>query len=535
MKANLTPPARVAADDEPKDARVNVGPHLYPENYDHFHRTEYRLDTPHKEIVLSQMDYERFREFVLETIGLDYPEDKRYLLGWGLDKVMEATACASLDDLYSLLRAASPTSVIWDRLVSALTVGETYFFRNSYHFDALAKHILPDIMSRREHSSRRIRIWSAGCATGEEPYSVAMLLRELIPHLESWNILILATDINREALRKAKEGVYAAWSFRGVDKRVQDAYFQPDDQKQFAIADEVKRMVTFEHLNLVTDPYPSLANNTNAMDVILCRNVTIYFKAEVTRKVLANLHASLTDGGWLIPGAAEPNMVFYSEFEPRNFPGTTVYQKPATSKRMPSSIWAFQPAAIAAAPVAAPLPGKPAARTTEPPPVKLPPARDAYQVALELVRAGKIDEALAKLYEKLDQDANFVPTYYALGKIYANKGNLEQAQSWCEKAIKKDKLHPEPYYTLSLVYEQNGLIEMAMDALKKAIYLDRNFIMAHYNLAQLYQCQGDEASARKSLENAARLLQAQPREAKVPEGDGMAAGRLLELIQSELT
>ena len=122
-----------------------------------------------------------------------------------------------------------------------------------------------------------------------------------------------------------------------------------------------------------------------------------------------------------------------------------------------------------------------------------------------------------------------------LGKIYANKGNLEQAQSWCEKAIKKDKLHPEPYYTLSLVYEQNGLIEMAMDALKKAIYLDRNFIMAHYNLAQLYQCQGDEAAARKSLENAARLLQAQPREAAVPEGDGMAAGRLLELIQSELT
>ena len=163
-----------------------------------------------KELSLTPSDYMRFRDFILEKIGLDYQEDKRRMLGRGLAETIEATSCAGLDDLYALLWRSSVTSRPWDQLVSALTVGETYFFRNSSHFDALSKHILPQIIAQREHSSRRIRIWSAGCSTGEEPYSIAMLLHEMLPRPESWNILILATDINRDALRKSQEGLYGA-------------------------------------------------------------------------------------------------------------------------------------------------------------------------------------------------------------------------------------------------------------------------------------------------------------------------------------
>ncbi len=515
-----------------------------------------------KELLLTQADYARFRDFILEKIGLDYQEDKRRMLSRGLAEAMEATDCADLDDLYALLWRSSVTSRPWDQLVSALTVGETYFFRNSSHFDALSKHILPQIIAQREHSSRRIRIWSAGCSTGEEPYSVAILLREMLPRPESWNILILATDINRDALRKSQEGLYGAWSFRGVEKRIQDTYFRLEN-RQFVIAENIKRMVNFDYLNLVGDPYPSMTNNTNAMDVILCRNVTIYFSPEVTIQVVKRFHSCLTDGGWLIPGPSEPNMVFYGDYESRNFPGTVVYQKPAEPAVKPSpAFMPYTPPFVIETPTFMPSPTLAKARAPEPPPLKgtsdtlegcpggktaaqpkatvpkvaAPQAAaiDAYQEALGLLQAGQADEAMVKLYEKLDQDATFVPTYYTLGKIFANKGNLEEAQHWCERAIKSDKLHPEPYYTLSLVYQQHGLLDMAIDALKKAIYLDRAFVLAHYHLAQIYQHQGDKVMARRSLQNVQRLLEGKPCEELVPEGDGLVVGRLLELVENEL-
>lgn len=155
----------------------------------------------------AQMDYQRFRDLVLERSGLHFSADKRQALRRGLTEALAASPCTSLDEYYELLRSSPSSHCEWGRALSALTVGETYFLRNKGHFNALTKHILPEIIARREHSSRRIRIWSAGCATGEEPYSVAIALRELIPSLESWNILILATDINRDALRKAREGM----------------------------------------------------------------------------------------------------------------------------------------------------------------------------------------------------------------------------------------------------------------------------------------------------------------------------------------
>jgi chemotaxis protein methyltransferase CheR len=454
---------------------------------------------------LTQSEYERFRDFVLAKTGLYFAEENRHLLERGLAAVMASTACGSLDQLYALLQNSSSTSPLWDTLTSALTVGETYFFRNLSHFNLLAQHILPEFMARGSHASRRLRIWSAGCASGEEPYSVAILLRELTPNLDSWNISILATDINREALRKAQAGVYGAWSFRGVEPRIRDAYFRPDG-KQYVIADSIKRMVTFEYLNLVSDPFPSLATNTNAMDVILCRNVTIYFSAQVTAEVLRRFHACLTDGGWLIPGPSEPNLIFYGDFEPRNLRGAVVYQKPAAPRPQPEPI---------EAPESQPTP-------------------DAYVLALSLLEAGQTDEAMIQLHRRLDQDANFAPACAALGKLYANTGNLDKAQHWCERAIQIDRLRPEPYYTLSMIYEQHGLFDLALEALKKAIYLNRDFALAHFNLGQIYLRRGENHLAHKSFDNARRLLLDRPRDEPVLAGDGLVAGRLMELAEGAL-
>ena len=528
------------------NSRVDERFSLTLPNHDGLHRSEYRVPSGLKQLDLSPAEYERFRAFALDKIGLDYPEDKKSILSRGLAEVMEIAQVTSLDQLYVLLTQSSSTSALWDLMISALTVGETYFFRNSNQFDALTREILPAIVRQREHLNRRIRIWSAGCATGEEPYSIAIALRELIPQIESWNILIIATDINRDALRRAEEGVYGAWSFRGVEKRIQDTYFRMTGDKQFTLANEIKQMITFEYLNLAADTFPSLTNNTNAMDVIFCRNVTIYFTAEVTQKLIRNFSSCLVDGGWLIPGPSEPNLVFYTDFESTNLPGTVIYRKPAAPAPKPALTFALapQPAAAPVAPATPVLPRAPIPLMQEPPKpapapqgsLKYTPARpvDAYQAALELMHKGQTEQALIKLYEKLDQNPSFAPTYCLLGKIYANKGNLEQAEHWCQQAIQREKLHPEPYYTLSMLYQQHGLLDMALEMLKKTIYLDRNFVLAHYNLAQIYQHQGEKDQARKALLNVQRLLAGKPRDEAVPEGDGLTVGRLLELVASQL-
>jgi chemotaxis protein methyltransferase CheR len=465
-----------------------------------------------RELNLTQADYKRFRDLVLERSGLYFPEARERSLRRGLGEALEASSCTGLDEYYRLLQYSPSNSSEWDNLVSALTVGETYFFRNKGHFDALAEHILPELIARWERRNRRIRIWSAGCATGEEPYSIAMLLRELIPRPESWNILILATDINREALRQARQGVYGAWSFRGVEKRIQDRYFGLDGDKRFAISDDVKRMVTFDYLNLVDDQYPSLANNTNSMDVILCRNVTIYFNSEVTQQVVNKFYRCLTNGGRLIVGSAEPNLEFYREFEPENFPGTVVYRKPVAAEAEKEPVFVFEPQK----------------------PVEKPPPADPYEEALALLQAGRVDEALTELYEKLDQDPGFVPTYYTLGRVYANKGDLAEAQNWCERAIRKDKLQAEPYLILAMIYQQFGLLEMAVDTLKKTLYLEPTLALAHYNLANIYRLQGNTELARRSYQNVQRLLKDRPSDELIPQGDGLTARRLLQLVKMAL-
>ena len=506
----------------------NVSAPLYPSSYDSLHRQEFR--SPPMDVVLSQANYERFRAFVLEHLGLDFTEDKRAMLGTGLAQVMALTGCSTLNELYKRLET-STSNDIWDKVISALTVGETYFFRNTSHFDALYQNILPELVARRANGTRRIRIWSAGCATGEEPYSIAIALKEAIPDLINWNILILATDINREALRKAQVGRYNSWSFRGVAKRVQDAYFRQSGN-QFVISDDIKRMVEFDYLNLVADPYPSLTNNTNAMDIIFCRNVTIYFSGETTQRVVQQFHACLLDDGWLIPGSSEPNLLLYNDFRPRNYPGTVVYQKSAVAQ--PAAQSEPTPVVVYTTPSAPRVP-QPVAPVQAPKLVAKPTAvPDLYHQAIDLAKQGHVERAMLKLNEKIARDMNFAPAHVALGKIHANQGNLDQARACCERAIHIDKLHPEPYYTLSLIYQQNGSLEQAVDMLKKTIYLDRQFALAHYNLAQIYYRQNERELARKSLQNVQRLLADKPRDELVPEGDGLIVGRLLELVMRQL-
>jgi chemotaxis protein methyltransferase CheR len=273
----------------------------------------------------SQLDdilYARFRDLLRERCGLDYPERKRADLAHGLRQTLAASKHPDLAALYEDAAAGGPG---WEAIVAHLTVGETYFFRNAPQFEALRQHILPELIQRRQ-ATRHLRIWSAGCATGEEPYSIAMTLTDLLPVDELWQASILATDINPLFLARARDGLYSNWSFRETPDAVRERFFTPE-QNRWRLHPAIRQMVTFARLNLAEPCFPAILNGTYAQDIILCRNVTIYFDEATTRQLIERFHGALLPGGWLIVGHAEPQASAFPQLELHNFPQTVVYRK----------------------------------------------------------------------------------------------------------------------------------------------------------------------------------------------------------------
>lgn len=539
-------------------------------------------------------DYLRFRALVLESSGLHFPEKKKSDLEVGLFKALAASPVASsegynLDAYYNLLRdSANPVGrTEMSRLINTLTVGETHFFRDEAQFNALADHVLPALIAHKRASAMAIgpdihpqlRIWSAGCASGEEPYSLAILLKELLPDIESWSILILATDVNQDSLARAHEACYSDWSFREARaKALRPRYFttEPTDQasgyprgQRYRLHPEICRMVTFASLNLITDPFPSIYNNTASLDLIICRNVTIYFAEETTREVVNRFYEALVEGGWLVVGHSEPSLVIYRAFQVRNFPDTLLYQKTGQPAKWPED-WEWlaragsepvqpdgnkeDPAAefkqdgsrngrlITGETASTPekqklhLPTIPAAhedgstaRQVSRHKAEL--SRDSYELAVTLLDTGRIKEAIDELQRMLAVTPNFAPAHSLLGRAYANMGRWAESQQWCQSAVKLDSLLAEPYYVLALVYEHEGQFQPAISMLKKAIYLDRDMPLAHFSLAMLYKKAGETRQARRAFENSIKVLEKWPPAAVVPDSGGATARQLLMIAQ----
>jgi chemotaxis protein methyltransferase CheR len=290
---------------------------------------------------LANDDYLRFRDLILDRSGLHFPEQKRNDFEIGLLKAW-ASAPDYLVDInayyHFLQEAATPIAKAEiARLINHLTVGETRFFRNEAQFDALKNHILPEliwckrVLASSSGSYRpdalQLRFWSAGCATGEEPYSLAMLLRQLIPDIDQWHILIWATDINENFLTQARRGVYPNWSFREPNALAMRSQYFTRREKYYQLQDNIRQMVTFARHNLITDMPVVSGHEPHSFDLIICRNVTIYFDNETTRQVIDKFYNALTDGGWLAVGHSEPSLIMHRRFQAKTFPQALFYQK----------------------------------------------------------------------------------------------------------------------------------------------------------------------------------------------------------------
>lgn len=280
------------------------------------------FDNKDDTIPLEEDVFRLIRDLIREHYGIFFDDNSRFLLERRLSRRLKMQHINDFRDYYRYLLYDRKKEEELRSIIDVLTVNETYFFREMNQLKTFMDEIIPELKDTNS-AKKRIRIWSAGCSTGEEPYTIAMLLLER-GNISGWDIEILASDINQRVLTTARRGVYRKNSFRSTEQYYIEKYFKPEEDS-FIISDNVKRLINFSHLNLLD---PLKIKFMGQMDVIFCRNVLIYFDHQTRKKVTDHFYERLVDGGYLLLGHAESLMNISTAFALKHLKNDMVYQKP---------------------------------------------------------------------------------------------------------------------------------------------------------------------------------------------------------------
>ena len=274
--------------------------------------------------------YRQIRDLVYKTSGIYKADEKLYLLADGCGRRMKQLAARTLREYWDRLNAAAFRDAELRELLNEITIGETCLFRSQAQLDALRKVILPEIVAEKpKQITKRLRIWSAGCSTGEEPYTLAMnMLEESERLLKGWTVEIIATDLNDRSIETAKAGIYGDYALRNTSDLYRQKYFSIVDEKKLQVRPAVKQLITFSRLNLQDD---SKMLFLKGIDLIFCCNVLIYFDAASKTKVVNNFFTNINFGGYFFLGTSESLMKLNDRFHLIHFPGTIAYWKPSLS------------------------------------------------------------------------------------------------------------------------------------------------------------------------------------------------------------
>ncbi len=472
---------------------------------------------------ISEATWSQLSELIAARMGLYFPPERWVDLKRGLAGAAQESGFEDAAKYADRILSAPPSKTQLQVLASHLTIGETYFFRDPQTLGAFTETVLPELIRSRRGRDQRLHIWSSACCSGEEPYTLAILLHRLLPDLQDWQVSIAATDINPQYLHKARAGNYGEWSFRNAPAWLKQRYFQRTAEGNYAIVPEIKKLVTFAHLNLVEDDYPTPATHTNAMDIILCRNVLMYFTRRQAEMVIRRLSRTLVEGGWLAVGPSEVSESLFPQFISVNFPGAILLRKcnvpvPCAIKESPprtgpaalTANWELQTR-------------RKIAVQTRATPELLTDAQALYQQG----RYAQVADTLLAF----SGEHQMVPVALALlTRALANQGRLADALTWCERWIAADKTDPAGHYLHSMIVLEQGNPLRARASLQRAIYLDDGFVLAHFALGNLARRCGKSSEAAKHFSNAQHLLQACRADDVLPESDGLTAGRLAETL-----
>ncbi|MGO4570423.1 CheR family methyltransferase [Microvirga sp. 2TAF3] len=458
--------------------------------------------------------FPRLKSLVIARTGHFYYQDKDDLLWERVRKRLRATGARDCTQYLERLNDPALGPAEWSRLEADITIGETFFFRYAEQFTALRERILPDIIARKR-AEKRLRIWSAGCATGAEPYSIAILLSGLLgDDLENWRVGIVGTDINETFLDTARKARFGKWALRSLSPEDRASYFVSGPEKdQWQLRPEYRSLVRFERHNLL-----SLLDGTSPLqftefDLILCRNVLIYFHPDTVVRIVGALRDSLLDEGWMLLGHAEPNPAFAAMLQVISLPGTVAYLRgsghEAAAAPALESKATYEPPSWPIIPP--PPPANPEIRQRRPLPAP-PPRAEPHPVPIP----ERPDSLLAEV------------------RAMADAGQFEAADALCRKALLAQPLNPVLHFYQGLIAQAMKHPVEAEKAFRRGIYLDKSFAMAHYHLGLLLLADGRYGPGRRSMANAARIAATMPGETVLDEADGLTARELSNLVRAHL-
>ncbi len=457
-----------------------------------------------KERAWSRSEFMRVANIVHEVAGISFPPTRRASAEAGMQRVMKKLG---ITEPVGLELGVSRGGAVMEALLDDLTIGESYFFREPAQFRFIADELLPQ-WSAEWPLNREIKIWSAGCAAGQEPYSAAILLRE-----NKWarGARILGTDISEGRLKDARAGEYSKWSLRTLQPETISRWFTQKGPR-YEVAPELKKNVEFGVLNLL-DPESKL--EVVEQDVIFCRNVLIYFELAAIAFIAERLLDSLAPGGWLFLGASDPHLAEIVACEVVLLPGATGYRKSARSEttfalrnapltllipeeREPVSVAVSEPT----------MASRPVQSTASPP--------SSSSSASETVKADAASTV-------------------ALVRSLANEGRLDEAGEACAAALEAHPDQPELHLVDAILSGEAGRWENSERSARRAIYLDRTLILAHIALGDALARRGNTQGARISFANASALLDQTHVDAEIPGSTEMSAARLLDLVRAHLS
>lgn len=455
----------------------------------------------------SQASFDAIVQMVKERTGLGLQQRSSDEIERATRRAMQRAGVAHPDEFAHVLASSGAG---WDDLIEEITIRETYFYRNPEHFELVRTHVLPALRrARGEHP--RLRAWSAGCASGEEAYSLAMLL-----HQEQLltDAHVLGSDICERALQRARTGRYRDWSLRGLDPVLANRYLRSEGNEN-VVREAVRTKVGFSHVNLADPNAASALQALGPMDLIFCRNVLIYFDAATNARVERALYDTLAPDGWLVMGPSDPVLGSHAPFEVITTDHGLLYRKgkgkAARSDAKPRPD----------APLRAPEPTPKSCWT----PAPRPPAR--------VPAVTPVDTTFNPSSEPRDEAA------LAAGRVREvwQRAGAAAALAACDASLGHHVLHAELHYLRALAQMDLGCNEPAVQTLRRCLYLDRSLIIAHFTLGTLLRSMGDHKGARTAFRNVLDRSAGLPDDSVVALSDGVvlrdvtaAAGRgLLEL------
>ncbi len=444
-----------------------------------------------KKYDLSEEEFERFRKLINQTSGIFFDRGKRDLLRLGLTDRAEAVGAETLGDYYERLTSEPERENELRRLLDHLSVQETQFFRNLPQFDALRKYVIPEIVRRKSEGFRSLRFWSAGCSTGQEPYSLAMAVLDVLPDPESWNVQILGTDLCETALAEAERGWYPERRLAGMDRNHRERYFRQRDGG-YMVAEPVKRLVHFARHNMVTDPLPISLFGT--CDVVFCRNVIIYFTHETAKYVIEHFFDILNPGGYLFLGHSETLWKMSAKYSLVEMGDAFIYRK-----SLPRAI-----------------DGRrfiPDRRMRD---VQLPAGLETdRRDILERRDARKIEDLVKPAGDKDPGQSRQVAASAAAALVSKARasldlGDYEKTIELLADAIKRDGDTAESHFLMGLARERRNDLEEATESFRRTIYCDSTHSLAYFHLANTLERLERFKSAIKEYRNAVKALREDP-------------------------